>query len=145
MPETVVYGENPNECYLGFDFGEKRVGVSVGQSFTATARGISTLISKNRQPDWDGISQLIDEWQPAALIVGIPRHMDGSDTEVTRLAQRFANRLNGRYHLPIHLVDERLTSFEAEQQLQAEQTKVTKEDIDKRAAAIILTSWLNET
>lgn len=128
---------------LGFDFGEKRIGVAVGQELTGTARGIATLISKNRQPDWQGISQLIEQWHPDLLVIGRPLHMDGSEQPLTHLAYRFGNRLSGRYNLPIAQVDERLSSYEAEQELREESGRYSPEDIDQRAAAKILQSWLD--
>jgi len=128
---------------LGFDFGEKRIGVAVGQELTGTARGITTLISKNRKPDWDAISRLIEEWHPDLLVVGRPLHMDGTEQPITHLAYRFGNRLSGRYNLPVEQVDERLSSYEAEQELSEESGKFSPEDIDQRAAEKILQSWLD--
>jgi putative Holliday junction resolvase len=126
---------------LGFDFGVKRIGVAVGQELTRTARALETLTSPDGGPDWDGITRLIEQWQPDALVVGLPLNADGSDHEVTRLARRFGNRLKGRYNLPVFSIDERLSSIEAERQL-AEQGRYNKEDVDKLAARIILESWL---
>ena len=112
---------------LGFDFGEKRIGVAVGQELTGTARGITTLTSKNRQPDWEAISRLIEEWRPDLLVVGHPLHMDGSEQPLTHLAYRFGNRLSGRYNLPVERVDERLSSYEAELELSEEQRQLLQE------------------
>lgn len=126
---------------LGFDFGIKRIGIAVGQELTGTASELATLTSPDGGPDWKGISRLIDEWQPDALVLGLPLNADGSDHEVTRLARRFGNRLKGRYNLPVFTIDERLSSIEAERQL-AEQGRFDKEDVDKLAARIILESWL---
>lgn len=126
---------------LGFDFGVKRIGVAVGQELTRTARALETLTSPDGGPDWDGITRLIEQWQPDALVVGLPLNADGSDHEVTRLARRFGNRLKGRYNLPVFSIDERLSSVEAERLL-AEQGRYNKEDVDKLAARIILESWL---
>lgn len=128
---------------LGFDFGEKRIGVAIGQELTGQARGLTTLTSNNRQPDWETISRLIDDWHPDLLVVGRPLHMDGSEQEVTHLAYRFGNRLSGRYNLPVEQVDERLTSYEAEQELSEEVGKYTKAEVDQRAAEKILQSWLD--
>ena len=130
---------------LGFDFGEKRIGVAVGQELTGTARGIATLISKNRKPDWEAISRIIEQWHPNLLVVGRPVHMDGTEQEITHLAYRFGNRLSGRYNLPVEHVDERLSSYEAEQELSEESGRRNHnpEDIDRRAAEKILQSWLD--
>ena len=99
---------------LAFDFGLKRIGVAVGQSLTQTAKPLPLLKAQDGAPKWDQIQQLIDEWQPQILVVGLPVHMDGTTQDVTKLATRFGNRLNGRFHLPVEWVDERLTSYEAE-------------------------------
>ncbi len=136
--------ESQPRVVLGFDFGEKRIGIAVGQELTATARGITTLISRNRQPDWDSITRLMEEWQPNAIVVGRPLHLDGTEVAITKLAHRFGNRLAGRYNLPVYTMDERLTSYEAEQQLAEEQGNYSKEEVDMRAAQIILQCWLNQ-
>ena len=126
---------------LGFDFGSKRIGVAVGQELTGTATALETITSPDGGPDWKGISRLIEEWQPDALVVGLPFNLDGSEHETTRLAQRFGNRLAGRYNLPVFTIDERLSSVEAERML-GEQGRFDKEEVDKLAAQIILESWL---
>lgn len=126
---------------LGFDFGIKRIGVAVGQELTRTARALETLSSPDGGPDWSGISRLIEQWHPDALVVGLPLNLDGSEHEVSRLAQRFGNRLKGRYNLPVFTIDERLSSVEAERQL-AEQGRFDKAAVDREAARIILESWL---
>ena len=126
---------------LGFDFGTKRIGVAVGQELTATATAQETLQSRDGGPDWDGITRLIKEWQPDALVVGLPFNLDGSEHETTHLARRFGNRLAGRYNLPVFTIDERLSSVEAERIL-SEKGRFNKEEVDKLAAQIILESWL---
>jgi putative Holliday junction resolvase len=130
---------------LGFDFGKKRIGVAIGQEVTGTARELAVLTSRDERPDWEGITALIAQWRPDALVVGIPVHMDGTEQELTLAARRFGNRLAGRYNLPVYPVDERLSSYEAEQSL-IEQfgSRYDKGDIDKRAAQLILQSWLQQ-
>jgi putative Holliday junction resolvase len=127
---------------LGFDFGIKRIGVAVGQELTGTAHELETLTSPDGGPDWKGISRLIEQWQPDALVLGLPLNADGSEHEVTRLARRFGNRLNGRYNLPVFTIDERLSSVEAERMLAEEKGRFEKEEVDRLAARIILESWL---
>ena len=129
---------------LGFDFGTKRIGISVGQVLTGTARALTTIRSRNMQPDWENISKLINEWQPDALVVGIPLHMDGSEQELTHLAKRFGNRLHGRYNLPVYPIDERLSSYEAETLLEQQSSGFDKSDIDSMSAQLILQSWLDQ-
>ena len=126
---------------LGFDFGTRRIGVAVGQELTRTATALTTLNSADGGPDWTAIGRLIKEWQPAALVVGLPLNLDGSESESSRLARRFGNRLTGRYNLPVFTADERLSSSEAEAIL-AEQGRFEKADIDKLAAQLILQGWL---
>lgn len=126
---------------LGFDFGSKRIGVAVGQELTGTASALETLNCPDGGPDWNGISRLIEAWQPDALVLGLPFNLDGSEHETTRLARRFGNRLTGRYNLPVFTIDERLSSVEAERLL-GEQGHFDKEEVDKLAAQIILESWL---
>ncbi len=128
---------------LGFDFGSKRIGVAVGQELTATARELVTLNNRNGAPDWEAITGLIEQWQPDALVVGLPLNLDGTDHEVSRLARRFGNRLHGRYNLPVFHIDERLSSAEAEQQL-AGKRQHDKGEVDRVAARLILESWLSE-
>jgi len=135
---------------LGFDYGEQRIGVAVGQQLTGTATPLTTLNSRDRKPDWDGISALIDEWQPEALVVGMPYHLDGSASDMGKRINRFCRQLHGRYGLPVHQVDERLSSAEAEQHLklqrqQGRRKKINKQEIDQLAAAVQLESWLSGT
>lgn len=146
----------PPRTLLGFDFGTRRIGVAVGQELTGQARPL-TVVRARRDggPDWDTISRLIAEWRPDALVVGMPLHMDGSEHELTRLARRFGNRLAGRYNLPVHRVDERLTSVEAERLLaeagadtdrqrgRRRRTGNAEADVDSLAAALILQAWLD--
>ena len=125
---------------LGFDFGLKRIGVALGQELTGTARPLCTLTVKNKQIPWQDISQLIEQWQPGALIVGLPLNKDDTEHSISRAARRFGNQLNGRYNLSVYWVDERLTSYAAEQHLK--QNSGNMDDIDSVAAQLILESWL---
>src|SRR5512134_2202481 len=84
---------------MGFDFGRIRIGVAIGQELTATASPLVTLKTRNGRPDWDGITRLIRQWRPELLVVGVPRHADGSDNAVTTAALRFSRQLEGRYGL----------------------------------------------
>ena len=133
-----------SQTLLGFDYDTKRVGVAVGQDITRTVTPLTTLHSQNNKPDWDAISKLITEWQPDRLVVGLPLHLDGSVQALTERVQRFGNQLKGRYNLPVEMVDERLTSHEAETELAARGGKTAKAEIDALAAALILQSWLDQ-
>ncbi len=127
---------------LGFDYGLKRIGVAVGQELTGTASALLTVRANDGKPDWNAISKLIEQWQPDEVVVGLPLNMDGSFHELSYRAQRFGNQLHGRYNLPAHFMDERLSSLDAERELQGKSRKVQAADIDKVAAKIILESWL---
>lgn len=128
------------QTVLGFDYGEKRTGVAVGQSLTSTATGLTTLHSLRNKVNWSEIERLISEWQPDALVVGIPVHMDGTEQPMTLAARKFSRQLHGRFQLPVFEAEERLSSAEAEQFLGNTEDKAA---IDKEAARIILQSWLN--
>ena len=124
------------DIVMGFDFGSQKIGVAVGQLVTSTATPISIIKAKNGIPDWDEIRNLIEEWKPSLLVVGFPINMDGTESEMSRLSQKFARKLNGRFNLPFEMMDERLTSFEARQT-----TKAHGRQIDDVAAKIILESF----
>lgn len=126
------------ETFLGFDFGEWKIGVAVGQTLTVTASGLCILKSPNRRPDWDAIHKLIKEWQPSALVVGIPYNMYDQEQAMTHAAKKFARQLHGRFKLKVYEADERLSSREAQNLVG------TDKQIDDIAAQIILQSWLNE-
>ena len=128
--------------YLGFDFGTKRIGVAVGQTLTATATALVTLGTRNDKPDWEAIGALIAQWQPAALVVGLPLNMDGSENELTRRSLRFCRQLRERYHLEVHTMDERLSSVAATEQLARSGRHGGR--VDHVAAQIILENWLNQ-
>ncbi len=123
---------------LCFDFGTKRIGVAVGQTITQTATPLQTVKNKNNHPDWNNIEQLIDEWQPDALVVGLPLNMMDEVQEMTIASEKFMRQLHGRFHLPVYSIDERLSSFEA-----AQRTGKTT-DLDPVAAQAILETWFAE-
>ncbi len=134
------------QSVLGFDYGERRIGIATGQTITASATPLTTLKCINQKPDWVAIEKLITQWQPDALIVGLPLYLDGNSSDMTAKAERFARQLEGRFHLPVFTINESLTSFEAEQQLQQHKKidQHNKEEIDKMAAAIIVQNWLEQ-
>jgi putative holliday junction resolvase len=132
--------------YLAFDFGKKHIGVAVGRAESRLAQALDTVAAHNHRPDWTHISRLIDEWRPCALVVGLPLNMDDSENEMTRAAKRFGNRLHGRYNLPVHMVDERLTSVVARNALveAGVPAKRHKGKLDKLAAQTILQAFLDD-
>lgn len=137
---------SPIQRVLGFDFGTRQIGVAVGQTLTGTARPLKELRARDGIPDWDQIDALLKEWQPDALIVGLPLNMDGSPSEMSARAEKFARRLHGRFHIAVHCVDERLSTFEAKQTLRdtGRGTPASYRDnpVDSLAAALLLETWL---
>lgn len=132
--------------YLGFDFGEKLIGVAVGGTHSRLAEPLSTVAASKRGPDWIQITRLIEEWRPAALVVGLPLNMDGTPNVMTRAARRFGGELQARYHLPVHYVDERLSTRSAKTVLYEAGIPGTrhKRRLDKLAAQTILQAFLND-
>ena len=124
---------------IAFDFGEKRIGIAVGQTVTRTATPLETVPVRRAKPDWDAIDRLIDAWKPDAFVVGLPLNMDGTEQPVTALARRFANRLHGRSGLPVHLADERLSTREAWVRLIESGSR--RDEPDPIAAQVILEGW----
>ncbi|MGN4112202.1 Holliday junction resolvase RuvX, partial [Burkholderia gladioli] len=92
---------------LAFDYGEKRIGVAVGNTLTRTARALVIVSNLNREYRFEAVGALIAEWRPDALVVGLPMHPDGTPHEMTQQAKRFGNQLNGRFNLPVNWIDER--------------------------------------
>lgn len=129
---------------LAFDFGMRRIGVAVGETLTGSARPLMTLPARDGAPDWDSVSGLLAEWRPVHLVVGLPRRLDGTDSEFTRAARRFANRLCGRYQLPVSTTEEQLSSADAERWLAEQGRRGDKGEVDRVAAAIILESYFAE-
>ena len=145
MPES-----HSHKALLCFDFGLKQIGVANGQTLTGIANGLTIIKASDGAPDWAQVSNVIDEWRPNLLLVGLPLNMNGSESELSQRARRFARRLQGRYSIEVQMVDERLTSREAKSVLHEEQhssgrkgkmSDLTK--IDHLAAALILQSWLD--
>ena len=116
----------------------------MGQLLTCSATPLPTLSARLGVPDWNVVSKVIAEWTPQALIVGIPTCIDGSELYTTPASRRFAKELGKRFALPVHLVDERLTTIEAREQLFAQggYQKIKKSEVDSIAACVILEQWL---
>ncbi|VAX10569.1 Putative pre-16S rRNA nuclease Yqg [hydrothermal vent metagenome] len=132
------------ETVLGFDYGRCRIGVAVGQTITGTGSPLATIKADQGKPDWQAVERLINEWRPTLFVVGMPKNMDGSAHQLTATITRFGNQLHGRYGLPVHYVDERLSSQEAERSLRPGQAKKDKGVIDRVAAQLILQTWLDQ-
>jgi putative Holliday junction resolvase len=123
----------PARSFLCFDFSTRRVGVAVGNSMLKQAQPLAT-VSALGDARFAAIARLVAEWQPDALVIGVPTHPDGAPHDNTRRAKAFARQLHGRFRLPVHEVDERYTSVEAMSQ--------GASDVDAAAAALILEQYL---
>ncbi|MCG5514740.1 MULTISPECIES: Holliday junction resolvase RuvX [unclassified Ectothiorhodospira] len=132
---------------LGLDYGERRIGVAVGNGLTGTSAPLETLPARNGIPDWPRLDTLVSEWQPQLLVVGLPETDDGTEHPLARRIQAFSDRLRARYGLKVRSVDEQFTSAEAESHLktwrrEGRRGRIRKEDIDAVAAAVLLEHWL---
>ena len=130
---------------LAFDFGEKRIGVAVGESLLKQAHPLATIRSERNDIRFSTIEKLIAEWQPVGLIVGQPLSSDGSAHSMTARCTRFANQLRGRFNLPVNQVDERYTSVDAASQLHAAglNGRQAKNHLDSVAAQLILQGYFD--
>jgi putative Holliday junction resolvase len=128
---------------LAFDFGEKRIGVAVGDSVVGIAHPLATISGEKNEERFGAIAALIAEWKPARLVVGLPLHTDGTPHAMTSQCRRFARRLEGRFGLPVTLVDERLTSAAAEVALREAGVRGRKQKpvLDQVAAQQILQTY----
>lgn len=130
MPDRARGGET----LMAFDFGEKRIGVAIGNTITGGARPLAVIQEERRDRRFQCIADLLREWGPARLVVGLPRHADGTDHPFAARCQRFAHQLHGRFGLPVELVDERWTSALAPD---------PSGHVDAQAAAILLQGVLD--
>ena len=137
--------------FLGFDFGMKRIGIAAGQDLTATTTALDAVRVNEAMPDWAAITRLVNSWKPDALVVGLPFNLDGTEHDMTHAAREFGIQLQQRYHIPVHMIDERLSSHAAEQILAASgkkrpklHTQASKQQIDSVAAQVILETWFAE-
>lgn len=130
---------------LAFDFGESRIGIAVGEHLISSANPLMTIDNESNEVRFAAITELIQEWQPKLLVVGLPLSLEGSETEVTQLCKKFARRLNGRFNLPVMMIDERYSSAEASQLLNETGIKgrAQKAMLDQVAAQTILRSYFD--
>jgi putative Holliday junction resolvase len=130
---------------LAFDFGEKRIGVATGETMLKVAHALTTINAEENEAKFSQIANIVQEWRPSLLVVGLPMHMDGETHLLTQLSKKFAQRLEGRFNLPVVMVDERLSSAEASQNLSAAGIKGIKQKamLDAVAAQSILQSYFD--
>ena len=131
---------------MAFDFGLRQIGVAMGNCLLGTTQPLPIIRAKDGQPEWGPLEALIDEWRPDLLVVGDPLNMDGSDSELSTRAEKFARRLHGRLGLEVAMADERLSSFEAKynSREQGHRGDFKKQPVDSYAAELILKTWLAE-
>lgn len=141
----------PRRTVLCFDYGLKQIGVALLQQATTIISPLPIIRASDGKPDWKAVEALLQEWQPQLLLVGEPLNMDGSSSSMSERARRFARQLEGRFNLPIELVDERLSSHEAKSQLAElagsklagnKKRNYRKQPIDSIAAQLIMQTWL---
>jgi putative Holliday junction resolvase len=134
---------------LAFDFGEKRIGVAVGECELRSASPLLTFDAETNDARWSAVADLLEEWRPVLLVVGLPLSPEGADHDMTTRARRFARQLEGRYRLPVALQDERFTSHEADSQLRDESGvrdwRSRKQKLDAHAAQLILKDFFDVT
>lgn len=125
------------QTVLAFDFGLKKIGVALGNTFLKQAQPLVILRPQTKQARFEQIENLLKQWQPDLLVVGLPLTLDGEEQYASNHARRFAHQLNGRFGLPVELVDERESSVQAQQRMRK------NEDEDAMAAAIILERYFD--
>jgi putative Holliday junction resolvase len=127
----------PEETLLAFDYGTKKIGVALGNTLTRQARPLRILTPVTRIQRFRQIQDLLDEWRPERVIVGLPLTLDGQEQYASSRCRRFAHQLHGRFGVPVELVDERGSSMEAQELLG------THEADDAMAACVILQRYLD--
>jgi putative holliday junction resolvase len=135
-----------SETIMAFDFGERRIGVAIGETLLGQARALATVAESANDRRFTAIGKLIETWRPGRLVVGLPRHVDENNAgehEFAARCSRFARQLEGRYKLPVELADERYSSCIAEAQMAGDKRK-NKARLDAEAAAVILQAWFDQ-
>jgi len=128
---------------MAFDFGLRRIGVATGQEMLGTGQPRAMILAENGTPHWGQLEKLLAEWQPDLVLVGLPLNMDDSENDMCGRARKFGKRLHGRFHVPVEMVDERLTSYEAKGQVMAAggSRDYGRHGVDDLAAVLILETW----
>ena len=140
MPETT------SRRVMAFDFGTRRIGVAVGQELLGSGQPVALVPARDGIPDWQQIESLLEEWRPDLVVVGLPVFMDDTENDMCARARKFGKRLHGRYHVPVEMVDERLTSFEAKGEVMAAggSRDFGRHGVDDRAAVLILETFFQQ-
>lgn len=131
---------------MSFDYGTRNIGVAIGNVLIGSCQALNSLSAKDGIPDWQQVEALLNEWQPDLLVIGLPLNMDGSQSEMSLRANKFANRLHGMFGFAICTIDERLSSAEAKNRAQKQGHKghYGKNPIDGLAAQIIFEDWYEQ-
>lgn len=140
MPKTT------SRRVMAFDFGTRRIGVAVGQELLGSGQPVALVPARDGIPDWQQIESLLEEWRPDLVVVGLPLNMDDTENDMCARARKFGKRLHGRYHVPVEMVDERLTSFEAKGEVMAAggSRDFGRHGVDDRAAVLILETFFQQ-
>jgi len=143
---TTTKSSPPSLTVLGFDFGLKKMGIAVGQTITQTASPIEIIRVQNGELPKAQLSRLLSTWKPNAIVIGIPLNMDGTVSAISEYAETFAKFLETESQLPVHRVDERLTTKNARYELdmirERTNSKQKEQLLDAMAACLIVESWL---
>lgn len=155
MPDPILVsaagGGLTPRIVVAFDFGKRRIGIACGDTLSRSARALPGIANSGSGPEWDCVDKMLRDWQPSLAVVGLPYSVDGSENAMSRAARRFAGEIESRYALPVHLVDERYSSLEAESRLKglresgSRKRRITKTDLDAVAACVILERWFMES
>ena len=124
---------------VAFDYGEKKIGVAVGQTDTNTSSPLQIIFNNNDKVNWNEVSVLLDEWKPDLIIIGKPLNMDGTESEIMKKVERFVKHLKTIYDAEYEYIDERLTTFEAREILVENKSDI----VDANAAKILIDNWFN--
>ncbi|MCF6318484.1 MAG: Holliday junction resolvase RuvX [Proteobacteria bacterium] len=138
----------PSCSYIGIDFGMVNIGIALGQSITGISAALKTIHVKNKKFTWHELDEIMEQWRPAAIVIGLPLTEDGEEQLITRQTRNFAKNLIIRYKVPVHEVDERYSSMQAQEDFaqarkQGNAKKKHSKTLDAHAAKNILQRWLD--
>ncbi|MEF9958241.1 MAG: Holliday junction resolvase RuvX [Acinetobacter sp.] len=131
------------QLIMAFDFGTQKMGMAVGSSLIQSANPLPLFPMKDGIPNWDGLLKIVKQHQPSLFLVGLPLNMDDSESELSTRARKFARRLRHQTNIETLMVDERLTTREARDELEHYQAQGRGKNLaaDSIAAALFIESW----
>ena len=129
---------------MGLDVGSKRIGMAVSDPLGITAQGLETLQRQNKRVDFENLEHVIRKYDVQEIVIGLPLRMSGIEGTQAEKMQGFAKEVGRRFGLPVHLLDERLTSAEANRVLRGTDLSISKraKAVDRMAAVLILQGWM---